>query len=76
MIWKGETQRQLIARLRNWHERFAILPTQAETGEWIWLERYHARLCPNCRGGYFWQIRLLNDIPSDTPLRTPSPPPR
>ena len=76
MIWNGETERQKIARLSEWHERFALFPTQVDTGEWVWLERYHARLYSNCRGGFSLETRLLNDIPAGGQVGEPPPPPK
>lgn len=58
MIWRGETAHQRMQRLTRWHRRFALLPTQMETGEWVWLSHFEARLLwgPLKHG---WLFRLV-----------------
>jgi hypothetical protein len=76
MRFNGETVDQCMEREANEGVcRFAIIPHQMESGEWVWLERYWAFLhrAPNQR--IFWRRYLTQAEGIEArSLRRPPPP--
>ena len=56
MRW-GETYHDRNVRLKQWHKKFALLPTKMDCGRWVWLEKYQCRRSKYC--DWAWHKRLI-----------------
>lgn len=75
MRWSGESKAHRDKRLREWHRRFAFLPTQMSDGGWVWLESYWAIdvAHPWSSDGPTFELRAGLRRPDDTPTWAAAP---
>ena len=78
MRWRGRTLEQWKQDTIKWNRDFAALPTQMDSGEWLWLEHYEIRRSPRPNNRWNWIRRPIGSTkfePRSYPDRPPPPSP-
>ena len=63
MKFQVKSKQEKLAPLKEWHRKFAWLPTWIRGRNWVWLEFYERRLKDACEGmggtSYHWEHRMI-----------------